>query len=273
VLRQGKGEPLILLHGVLQSARTWRNVVPSLAANFEVIVPTELGHLGGRTCDTRSASLADVVDDAERILDELGVDKAHLAGNSMGGWVALELAKRGRAETVCAFSTAGAWDRDWNDKRRVFRSLRNGVRRVRRLRRLLPIVSRFASGRRLSMTEVACHGDRLAPADYVDMAEDMLGCSILEDIIDDWEEAQLAPFESPPCPITLAWPKRDQVFPVDTYGARARQMIPAARFVLLDDVGHIPMIDDPKLVVDTVIEATKAPASGDQANQAPATTA
>ena len=49
------------------------------------------------------------MDDLERLLDELGLAKAHLAGNSLGGWAALELARRGRALTVCALSPAGAW--------------------------------------------------------------------------------------------------------------------------------------------------------------------
>jgi pimeloyl-ACP methyl ester carboxylesterase len=52
----------------------------------------------------------------------------------------------------------------------------------------------------------------------------------------------------PPCPITLAWCAQDRIFPVDVYGARARELVPGARFIVLDDVGHVPMFDDPKVV-------------------------
>lgn len=48
MLRQGSGEPLVLFHGVLSAGRVWRHVVPLLAAHYDVIAPTEPGHLGGR---------------------------------------------------------------------------------------------------------------------------------------------------------------------------------------------------------------------------------
>ena len=111
------------------------------------------------------------------------------------------------------------------------------------------------------MSDVAVHGDRLSRADFIDSADSVLGCSILEDTFED--TAQLAPLDPPPCPITLAWSREDRVFPVDVYGARAQQMIPGARFIVLDDVGHAPMFDDPQLVADTILAATKVLANGD----------
>ena len=53
--------------------------------------------------------LADAV---ERALDEAGFERAHIAGNSLGGYVALQLAARGRAETVVALAPAGGWADD-----------------------------------------------------------------------------------------------------------------------------------------------------------------
>ena len=50
---------------------------------------------------------------------------------------------------------------------------------------------------------------------------------------------------------------------IDVYGARAQQMIPRARFVVLDDVGHVPMFDNPQLVADTILAATIVLANGD----------
>jgi pimeloyl-ACP methyl ester carboxylesterase len=264
VLRQGDGEPLVLFHGILCAGRVWRNVVPLLAPHFDAIAPTELGHLGGPACDARPVTFEEVVDDAERLLDELGLGKAHLAGNSLGGWISLELARRGRAKTVCALSPAGAWDRDWRDKDRIYGSLRTAQRDTRRSRRLLPLLARSARFRRWTFSEIAVHGDRVSRADYLEFADDAIGCSILEDIIEDTAEAQLAPLDPPPCPITLAWSGEDRIFPVDPYGSRARQMIPGARFLVLDGVGHVPMHDDPKLVAETILAATEAATTGGQ---------
>jgi pimeloyl-ACP methyl ester carboxylesterase len=259
VLRQGDGEPLVLLHGLFQADRVWRHVIPPLAAHFDVIAPMGFGH-GGRVPDTRPTTFQDWVDDSERALDELGLDRPHLAGSSSGGWVALELARRGRAKTVCALSPAGAWDRDWDDRNRLRETLSTAMRETRRSRRLLPVMAYSGRLRRWVMSDVAVHGDRVSRADFVDSADNVLGGSILEDTFAD--TAQLEPLDPAPCPITLAWSREDRLFPVDVYGARAQQMIPGARFVVLDDVGHVPMFDDPQLVADTILAATEVHANG-----------
>ena len=211
--------------------------------------------------DKRPTTFEDWVDDSEQMLDELGLDKPHLAGSSSGGWVALELARRGRAKTVCALSPAGAWDSDWDDRNRLKEELSTAMRETRRSRRLLPLLSYSAGFRRWVMSDVAIHGDRLSRADFIDSADNVLGCTILEDTIED--TTQLEPLDPLPCPITLAWSREDRLFPVDVYGARAQQMIPGARFIVLDDVGHAPMFDDPQLVADTILAATKVLANGD----------
>jgi pimeloyl-ACP methyl ester carboxylesterase len=261
VLRQGEGEPLVLLHGIFQVDRVWGNVIPPLSRHFDAIAPLGFGH-GGRVPDKRPTTFDDWVDDSERILDELGLDRPHLAGNSSGGWVALELARRGRARTVCALSPAGAWDREWDDRNRLKDALTTAMRETRRSRRLLPLISRSGRLRRRIMSDIAVHGDRMSRAEFIDSADSVLSCTILEDSIED--TAQLEPLDPPPCPITLAWAGEDLLFPVDVYGARARQMIPGARFVVLDGVGHVPMIDDPQLVVDTILAATRFSETGDQ---------
>ena len=100
--------PLVLLHGVTNSARIWDDVAPLLADEFDIIAPTAAGHRGGASA-TRGVTISRLVDDVERLLDAQGLHQAHLAGNSMGGWVAIELARRGRALSVCALSPAGCW--------------------------------------------------------------------------------------------------------------------------------------------------------------------
>ena len=181
------------------------------------------GH-GGQVPDKRPTTFEDWVDDSERMLDELGLDSPHLAGSSSGGWVAIELARRGRAKTVCALSPAGAWDSDWDDRNRLKDELSTAMRETRRSRRLLPLFAYSARFRRWVMSDVAIHGDRLSRADFVDSADNVLGCTILEDVFED--TTQLEPLDPLPCPITLAWAREDRLFPIDVYGARAQQMIP-----------------------------------------------
>src|ERR1700712_5829571 len=134
MLRQGSGDPVVLLHGVTGSEGMWRRVVPLLAPHHDTVALTALGHRGGRP-GWSGVRIADVVDDAERSLDELGFDRPHLAGNSMGGWVALELARRGRAASVCALSPAGCWDASSDEHRSTRTTLKRVVAMTRAGRR------------------------------------------------------------------------------------------------------------------------------------------
>ena len=101
---------LVLLHPLGMSGETaWQELVPLLSHSHQVHTPTALGHRGGPPVQRRPVTMTDVVDAAERYLDEHGLDRPHLAGNSMGGYMAIELARRGRAATVCALSPPGFW--------------------------------------------------------------------------------------------------------------------------------------------------------------------
>jgi len=102
----------------------------------------------------------------------------------------------------------------------------------------------------------------VSPSEYLALADDVIGCEIADDLLATASDEQIAPLDSPPCPITLAWAAQDLLFPVDVYGARARELIPAARFIVLDDVGHVPMFDDPRLVAQTILTATAGHADG-----------
>jgi pimeloyl-ACP methyl ester carboxylesterase len=254
MLRQGSGEPLVLLHGVLCAERVWNRVVPLVATHHDVIVPTALGHNGGPPAKIRPASIEHVIDDMERQLDELGLDKVHLAGNSMGGWIAIELARRGRALTVCALSPAGAWDVDWDDMKHRSKVLSTTVRDTRRSRAMLPLLVRSKRLRHWILRDIAVHGERVSPAELLALADDTIGCEIVEDLLA--TDAQLAPLDPPPCPVTLAWSGQDRLFPVDVYGSHARELIPRASFIVLDDVGHVPMLDDPQLVAQTILASS-----------------
>src|SRR3954471_21736550 len=109
-VRMGAGEPLVLIHGLGGDRSTWTPVVEALAADYDVIT-LDLPGFGG------SAPLPDAVAPTPRtlaesvaeLLDELGVGSAHLVGNSLGGWIALELALMGRARTVTTLCAAGMW--------------------------------------------------------------------------------------------------------------------------------------------------------------------
>jgi pimeloyl-ACP methyl ester carboxylesterase len=256
MLRQGKGSPVVFFHGVLCSENVWARVLPLVARHHDAIALTALGHKGGNAAGLRPARFSHVIDDAMAALDGLGIDKAHLVGNSMGGWVSLELARRGRALSVCALSPAGCWQAGPAGPSDEADRLRETIRQARMGRPLLPALARSSRFRRWAMKLNAQHGDRLTPAEMVDRTDDLLGCTIALDLLR--TDEALAPFESLPCPITIAWSERDRVLPMRSHGERAKKMMPGARFLVLADVGHVPMFDSPELVARTVLERTGA---------------
>src|ERR671915_2498315 len=106
--RAGRGEPLVLVHGIGHTWRGWKPMLPPLEQSFDVLAVDLPGF--GRSpsmppgTDAAPEALADAV---ERAMDDAGFERAVLCGNSLGGWIALELARRSRASSVVAISPAG----------------------------------------------------------------------------------------------------------------------------------------------------------------------
>jgi pimeloyl-ACP methyl ester carboxylesterase len=236
------------------SAAAWDDVVPLLSHRFELIVPTAAGHRGGPTM-TGQATISTLTDATERVLDEHGLPTVHVAGNSMGGWMAIELARRGRARSVCALSPAGFWTAHADDETRDTDTMRRAGKLSRATRHIAPLALRIGAIRRLAMRDIARHADRLTFEQAIESMHDMLDCAAADDVLGTTES--VAPLDPLPCPVTLAWGQHDRIFPPSVNGVIATQRLPHARFVLLPDVGHVPMIDDPGLCAQTIVEATE----------------
>jgi pimeloyl-ACP methyl ester carboxylesterase len=256
VLRLGSGEPVLLFHGVMGSERMWQDVAPLLGTDHEVIALTALGHSGGPLPLQRPVRHSHLVDAAERQMDELSLDRAHLVGNSMGGWMALDLARRGRALSVCAISPAGMWPPVSAASRPGAKRLREGLRMGRLTRPALPVLYRSRGVRQFALGNVAANGAGVSRERALQLTDDMLGCPIAEDILA--TDEHFAPLGPVPCPITIAWCELDRLFPEGEFGARAKERLPGARYVVLKNVGHVPMLDDPQLVAAVIRESLAA---------------
>ena len=104
----GAGAPLVLLHGFTDTWRTWELVAAGARGRHDVLALTLAGHAGGPPLPDPVTSEA-IADAVERAMDDAGFATAHVAGNSLGGYVALQLAARGRADSVVALAPAGGW--------------------------------------------------------------------------------------------------------------------------------------------------------------------
>ena len=118
--RAGSGEPLLLVHGSSSVPQVWRPVLSELEVSFDVLAVALAGHVGGPSLPAEvPVCMQAMVDAVEREMDAAGFDTAHIAGNSLGGWIALELACRGRARSVVALSPAGGWEQGTAEERRL----------------------------------------------------------------------------------------------------------------------------------------------------------
>lgn len=244
-------EPLVLLHGIGSHRQMWDPVVPHLASAREVIALDLPGFgaapvLPGGIEPTPSALARAVA--AE--LDARGVETAHAAGNSLGGWVALELAKLGRTRSVCALSPAGFWA-GW-ETRYTTVSLRNARAAARAMRPVVERAMRSPVARRLALAQMTAHGERM-PADAAAAALRNLAES------PGWDATLRAmhtrTFEGGahvPPPVTIAWAEKDRLL-LPRQAERARAALPFARHIVLAGCGHVPSFDDPRLVADAIL--------------------
>jgi pimeloyl-ACP methyl ester carboxylesterase len=255
----GTGSPLVLLHGFTGSWRVWRPLLPALTARHAVFAPSLPGHAGAEALTPGfGGTIAELADALEAQLDAAGVDRAHLVGNSLGGWMALELGRRGRALSVLALSPAGGW-RNEKDLKRVVGLMRGGRLMMERGgSALTPLVKR-PRFRRLMLRSVAEHGERVPPAAVAEMLEEALGCVAFDAILTSIRTG--TPLPAAPAadyPIRIAWSEKDRTIPLERYGRPLVANVPGAELTILPGVGHVPMFDDPELVTRNILEVAAA---------------
>ena len=255
--RGGSGEPLVLLHGGGGTRRLWRTTIPLLEPHHEVLAITLAGHFGGPETDHRGATLETLVDAVENDMDEAGLGTAHVAGGSLGGWVALELGRRGRARSVVAVAPAGAWEKGSREVRRVVWIYRMLVTGSRLLSPLARLVAGRPGLRRLAAWHHFAHAERMSPADFEYMIAGAVGAPrLLEGLTWALGRPGAENLHEITCPVLLAFPETDHIFPRRRYGERLVAAIPHAEVVDLPGVGHAAMVDDPELVARTIVDFT-----------------
>lgn len=252
VKRLGEGEPLLLIHGTGGTRNHWRPVVDDLAARRELLLVDLPGH--GESPSPAAGTPHNPIGYARALtamLDELGVDRAHCAGNSVGGWTALELAKLGRACSVVAIGPAGLWPR--RDPWRCVLQLWGQHRMGRLFAPLTPRLLRRDATRSLLLRGTMAMPRQMPPEAAVEMADDFTKTPDFDAHLASTRRERFRDGQAIDVPVTVAWGEKERLVPPK---ARRREELPAhARVVTLPGCGHLPMWDDPALVVATVLDA------------------
>ncbi|MBF6175525.1 alpha/beta fold hydrolase [Nocardia blacklockiae] len=249
--RVGAGEPLVLVHGVGSRLQVWDPIIAALAESFEVIAVDLPGFgasepLARTTVDTLTDALA-------AFLAEQGLEKPHLAGNSMGGLIVLNLAARGLARSVTAFSPIGFWSvagRVWCQ-----RSLGVSKALGLRMRRALPAILGTPAGRTTFLSLVFGKAWAVSPQVALDTAFGAMYAPGFDAALASFADARLqngGRLER--IPVTVAWGDRDILLTYATQSRRARAWLPFARHLTLPDSGHTPFYDDPQRCAQVLLD-------------------
>jgi pimeloyl-ACP methyl ester carboxylesterase len=249
--RGGSGEPLVLIHGIGHTWRGWKPMLPLLERSFDVLAPDLPGFGHAAALPEGIAPTAEALADAvEREMDAAGFDFAHLAGNSLGGWIALELARRGRARTVTALSPLGlALPRESSWGRAVLLGMRWLARNAPAPEALLtnPV------GRTLFAGPALGKPWRADPKDVVEQSQLFADAPGFLATLDATFDRQPRGLRELGTPVLLLWGTKDLIL-LPRQGRRFERLIPGAELRYLKGLGHTPMSDDPEALAAAISE-------------------
>ncbi len=253
----GQGSALVLLHGIGATWEVWKPVLKALEAKHRVIAMTLPGHYGGPAYSgDGDATVAGLADQLIANLRAQGIDRAHVAGNSLGGWLSIELARRHFARSVIAFSPAGGWSSD-KDYLAVAKSLKVFYALVGMMLFVLTPLARFGWLRKALAKQTMEHGERFPAADFCASLRAMSMTSVVPGLLRTMgRDGPVEPMDAGDVPIRIAWSECDHVIPFERYGQPFVERIHGAEMTMVRGVGHVPMYDDPEQVVANILEVT-----------------
>jgi pimeloyl-ACP methyl ester carboxylesterase len=252
--RSGSGEPLLLMHGIGSGLRIWDPVLRWLTPYHDVIAVDLPGHGASPLPDDGTppdpAGFARVV---AGFLDELGIETAHLAGNSLGGWTALEMAKLGRARSVVGLSPAGLW-RGRAPRYNVV-SFRVSHWLARTVLPAAPALLSSPIGRTLLLAQMFGRPWKLPPSAALEVVQTFVRTPGFDPTFRATTRARFSGGRSIQVPVTIAWGGRDRLLLPGL--ARFRdELPPQTRWLTLPGCGHVPTYDDPGLVARAILGGT-----------------
>ena len=256
-LRKGSGEPLLLVHGLGSQYQVWQPVIDRLAEEREVI-GIDLPGFGDSAPlpDDGTPSAGELTVAVEEFLDGIGWERPHVAGSSLGGWIGLELAKRGRARSVTAIGSAGFA----NPRERLFTvdSLRANRAVARLLHRPARLLLRGPLRRKLLLSQVFGHPERMTTEAAVETLRNLADSPGAPGALEALRQGHFSGGAQIDVPVTMAWGDRELLLPRRTRQAeRSIRAVPGARLVWLRDCGHVPTWDDPDQVARVILETTR----------------
>ncbi|MGB9997339.1 alpha/beta fold hydrolase [Streptomyces pseudogriseolus] len=253
--RVGRGEPLLLLHGIGHHRQAWDPVVDILATEREVIA-VDLPGFGASPAlpDGLDHDLPTMTAALGGLCEALQLDRPHVAGNSLGGLLALEMGRARLVRSVTALSPAGFWTQA---ERRYAFTVLAAMRGIaeRMPPRAVEGLARSAVGRSVLTSTIYARPGRRAPEAVVAETRALAEATGFARTLRAGGSVRFTE-DVRGVPVTVAWGARDRLL-IPRQGVRAKQIVPRARLVRLPGCGHVPMNDDPALVARVLLDGSR----------------
>lgn len=253
--REGRGSPLVLIHGIGSRWQMWRPVLAPLAAAHDVIA-LDLPGFGASPMPPPGvpAGPESLVSLVAGFLGELGLERPHVAGNSLGGLISLELARRGLARSATAVSPAGFASRAEQAAARA--TLWTGVRVARAAAPRAGSLMRPRALRALALSGFVARPSALSAEEAEESLRALAAAPWFDATLPAIKPMHFRGGEQVSVPATIAWGEKDRIlFP--RQATRAARALPAARIVALRGCGHVATYDDPPQVARVLLEGAR----------------
>ncbi|WP_209426944.1 alpha/beta fold hydrolase [Pararhodobacter sp. SW119] len=253
-IRQGAGPPLLLVHGLGGSWRSWATILPTLSETREVMVLDLPGH-GDTPAAANSDTFTGLADSVEKFIDAQGLDGIDIVGSSLGARIVLEMARRGKVGATIALDPGGFW-RGW--ERTYFRAtLTASIRLVRGLGPALPSLSQSAVTRSMLLAQLSARPWKLDGDIVATELKSFAATTTFDALVRDLATApeQEGPAAETSRPVVIGWGRQDRLC-LPRQAARAQEAFPSAKLHWFAKCGHFPMWDQPEETVQLILDET-----------------
>lgn len=227
-----------------------------MSANCEVYAPAFAGHWGGPEVEGWSLDVYALADQIENQLDELGWRDCHIAGNSLGGWVGLELARRGRARTLTAIAPAGGWTQPSITQLRIGAKFASLIPFVEIGKRLGTFVVDNALVQQVAGFLVAKHVSAIPRRDLATLVTAVLHCEVIVPmLLGSLRAPSMTDLDTIATPVRMLLAEYDRIIPNSVYATRYLRELPeSADRIVVHGVGHVPMLEAPDRIATLIAE-------------------
>ena len=255
-LRSGSGKPLLLIHGIGGSAKSWSTIWPALAERRDVIA-IDLPGFGDTPRLAGETSMRTLSDAVTSFIDAQGLRGIDVVGSSMGARLVLELARRGGVVgSVVSLDPGGFW-RGW-ERHAFFSSIWLSIRAVRLLQPLMPAISRSKVARTMLLAQFSRRPWALDPDVVLDEMRAYAQATAFDELLHDLAYGEVqkgAPGGTVQAPLIIGWGRNDKVcFPKQA--KRALALFPDARMHWFKRCGHFPHWDAPQETVRLILDSS-----------------